>query len=477
MSTPASMYDAIDLDETVTAARPSARRRPGVVRAVFDRHYSDARRKTKRDYSWKPGKDGKLVPKSKMRYEVRFTDTAGRQRYERFADKVEANARHDELIEQFRSGSFIEAERARVTVRSVADTYLRTLVAKPASTRSSYGAIVDVFCREFGDREVGSLVVSDINRWITDLLEGGKSITSLRKYVAVIRLMLDTAVEDRQIRTNPARGAKAPKSDRRAVAPDTRRTASEYLTPAALDALLDSDVIAAATQRLIRFQFLTGMRIGEVCELRRKDIENVTVGDREVTVVNVRRSAVETKGGLIIGSTKSGRERQVPLGDEANAVLSEALGELQKRLPRFKRATKGKASDIEDINDLLGSIAGEYLLFPTARGKQHRGSNVNRALAAANRATDVAKVTTHDLRHAWTSNALAGGMSSTVVAELLGHADATLVHRVYGHAGGIEELAAAVHRTHTKSSASTHEHTHSTHNGSTSGDFDGQAET
>lgn len=462
---PRETTDVVNLDDT-PAPRPAGRRKVGTV-SVFDRHYSDARRKVRRGYSWTTNAAGKAVPKSPLRWEVRYVDTAGKQRYERFEDREAAHSRRDELADQFRSGSYIEHERSRVTVRAVADTYVRGLSAKPASTRQSYGSIVDVFCERFGDREVGSLVVSDINGWIADLLDADKSLTTVRKYANVVRKMLDVAVDDRLIRRNPARGATVPTSDRRTVVED--EGADEYLTPADLNALL-THVTDEHTRRLVRFQSLTGLRIGEVSELRRKDIDN---SDPRGAVFNIRRSAVETKGGLVIGATKSGRARRVPLSPEAAAVLREALAVEQARLPKLRRATKGKQADVDDINALLSSLLDDVLVFRTARGKQFRGSNVNRALATACEAAGVDKVTTHAMRHAWASHAVASGVDYTRVANLLGHADSTLVSRVYAHAGGDDELFAAVAQIE----ASTHEHTQSTHDGSTSAVTDGQSVT
>lgn len=48
----------------------------------------------------------------------------------------------------------------------------------------------------------------------------------------------------------------------------------------------------------------------------------------------------------------------------------------------------------------------------------------------------------HDLRHAFSSHALVAGLSAHAVARLLGHSDAGLVWRRYGHALP-EELAGA----------------------------------
>ena len=42
--------------------------------------------------------------------------------------------------------------------------------------------------------------------------------------------------------------------------------------------------------------------------------------------------------------------------------------------------------------------------------------------------------TTHDLRHTFASVALNAGMDVTVLAEILGHADASVTLRTYAHA-------------------------------------------
>jgi integrase len=51
----------------------------------------------------------------------------------------------------------------------------------------------------------------------------------------------------------------------------------------------------------------------------------------------------------------------------------------------------------------------------------------------------------HDTRHAYATSLLAAGLGSHAVAALLGHADASLVDRRYGHALP-DELATAGER-------------------------------
>jgi integrase len=54
-------------------------------------------------------------------------------------------------------------------------------------------------------------------------------------------------------------------------------------------------------------------------------------------------------------------------------------------------------------------------------------------LASAKDSTFPADITTHDLRHHYASVLLAAVESVIAVAERLGHDDATMVIRVYGH--------------------------------------------
>jgi integrase len=51
----------------------------------------------------------------------------------------------------------------------------------------------------------------------------------------------------------------------------------------------------------------------------------------------------------------------------------------------------------------------------------------------------------HDTRHAYATSLLAAGLGSHAVAALLGHADASLVDRRYGHALP-DELATAANK-------------------------------
>jgi integrase len=138
--------------------------------------------------------------------------------------------------------------------------------------------------------------------------------------------------------------------------------------------------------------------------------------------------------------SRAGR-RDVPLASEDVA-----------RLRRHRLAT-GRPDDGElvfagDDGEALSPVPARrawqraYLAMLTAGPKQRledantRGDRA--AIAAAEQELEEAKTIPlprpHDCRHAFASHMLAVGLTAHAVAELLGHADAALVTRRYGHA-------------------------------------------
>ncbi|MDY6808337.1 MAG: site-specific integrase [Actinomycetota bacterium] len=410
----------IDLDPT-SRERRVARRRPG-VRPLYDVYYSDARRKVKRPQNWTTDPTtGKPKPKTRKRYEVRWIDNDGRQRSERFEDKRDAIARHDALAHDFVSGSHIPRERSRTLVSDVAETFASTVVAaKPPTTRQSYGSIVDRFVDRFGKREIGSLVPSDIAGWVGELATQTKprplSLASRRKYVAVVRKMLDTAVGDGLIAKNPAVGVDLGRE--RAQTTTTRSIdRREIPTAAELDRVL-AKIDNPTVRDMLRFMSLTGLRVGEACELRVLDVYGngamrLTDSGPEITISRAVTEATDEHRSRVVGPPKSGRERTIPLGNSAFAMV-------------HARVRKSGAP-IDKRNP-------DALVFPNRNGTQFYGSNVNDPiLIKACEAAKVRRFTTHAMRHFFATDALHRGVPLPTVSDWLGHADVSVTAKVYAH--------------------------------------------
>jgi integrase-like protein len=86
----------------------------------------------------------------------------------------------------------------------------------------------------------------------------------------------------------------------------------------------------------------------------------------------------------------------------------------------------------------VAPFARELLAFALAHGEGKDGlvvrpwGNARRGLARACERIGAPRVTWNDLRRTISTWLVEGGVSDTVIAKLLGHADTTMLHRVYG---------------------------------------------
>ena len=163
-------------------------------------------------------------------------------------------------------------------------------------------------------------------------------------------------------------------------------------TDALLDALEGDGPLALRNRALFELVYSAGLRAQEAVDLRLSDV------DFEQELVVVRG--------------KGGKERAVPLGEEASY-----------RLRRY----------LEDARPALARGAGNHL-FLSARGRPLDTSTLRRLLRNP-----------HRLRHAFATHLLEGGADLRTIQELLGHSslsttqiyshvDSTRLRRVYDRA-------------------------------------------
>jgi len=141
-----------------------------------------------------------------------------------------------------------------------------------------------------------------------------------------------------------------------------------------------------ALARLVLAGLYTGCRVGELASLRVKDV------GREVY-------------GLHVPAFKFGQARFVFLPDEAMAF--------------FLRCCEGRAADDR--------------LFLSDKGKIWSGQHANLFRRAVKRSELPSEFVFHGLRHTYASDLVRQGVSLSLVARQLGHADTRSVSVTYGH--------------------------------------------
>ncbi|MHB8703422.1 MAG: tyrosine-type recombinase/integrase [Candidatus Tyrphobacter sp.] len=171
------------------------------------------------------------------------------------------------------------------------------------------------------------------------------------------------------------------------------------------------------------FALSTGMRRGEIAGLTWDAIDT----ERGVAVVR-QAIATDRKGGFVFKSTKTGRERTVPL----SAAAVEAL--------RRQRVTQAA----DKLAALEGTYANHNLTFGDELGRPTLDA-ATKAFGAAVRRLGLHGVTLHSCRHYVATQALANGSDVRSVAALLGHNTPTLTLNTYGHViAGAQERAVAI---------------------------------
>jgi integrase len=283
---------------------------------------------------------------------------------------------------------------------------------------------------------VSTLTRGDVQR-LVDELAARRTPEHARKALTALRVALRVAERSGELEAIPCAGVRVP------VAHEGERP-PRILTPEECSAILaaaeadDTRLARSFGGPLVALALGTGLRLGELLALTwgREGV------DLDSSAVHVRRSLDRVRGAdgmypVVVPKSKASR-RTVPLAPE-DVV----------RLRRHRLATGRPPEGVL----VFGGPEGEALSPVPAHRAFRRACFRARVYTEGASAELRAKATygefkqacreagvqqplprVHDLRHAYATHALAAGLSSHAVAALLGHTDAGLVLRRYGHA-------------------------------------------
>jgi site-specific recombinase XerD len=260
--------------------------------------------------------------------------------------------------------------------RAAADRFLASPALSEA-TRRAYGGDVGEFCTWLEDRgtsldSVDVRVLADYVAWLGGARRGRKlAPATIARKLAAVRAFLRQALGPERVpdaRLGPRRARRLPDAP---AAADVERM---------LEALEGDGPVALRNRALVELVYSAGLRSAEAVGLDLGDV------DFEQELVHIRRG-------------KAGKERVVPLGEEAAAWLARYLREARPELAR-------------GANDAL---------FLSARGRRLDTSTLRRIVPHP-----------HRLRHAFATHLLEGGADLRTIQELLGHSSLSTT-QVYSH--------------------------------------------
>lgn len=347
----------------------------------------------------------------KPRYLVRYRRPDGTQTMKRgFQRKKDAEDWLHDIESAKLRGEFIPVSAGRTRL---AELYPGWLAAKRVHCTPGWVVDLDTSWRthvepRWAQTPVGRVRAGDIQEWIAEL-SGVRSPTIVIRAHGVLAGVLDDAVRDGKIRTNPARGVKLPRK---------RAARSRYLTHQQVQAVAE----ASGHELLVYVLAYCGLRWGEATALRVRDVNLLR------RRISVTRAVRYIRGeGFVPGETKGKENRTVPVPEFLAAMLEGAI-----------EGTAGPEAL------LFPAPRSEYLRqpgkSPVVEGRKTKVKWWERALDAAG----VEWMTPHDLRHTAASLAVSAGASVKAVQTMLGHKSAAMTLDVYSDLfdSDLDEVAA-----------------------------------
>jgi integrase/recombinase XerD len=259
-------------------------------------------------------------------------------------------------------------------------------------TRRSYRGDIEEFGRWLDERKVSirEVDVRVLTEYVTDLGRARQrklAPATIARKIAAVRSFLRYTLGPAQVPD----GSLAPRRPRRL--PDTPKAAE---VEAALAALDGDGPLPLRNRALVELVYSAGLRSSEAVGLDLADVDF----DRE---------QLHVRG-------KGGKERIVPLGEEAGHLLARYLHEARPELLR----------------------GAENAVFVSARGNRLDTSTLRRIFAHP-----------HRLRHAFATHLLEGGADLRTIQELLGHSSLSTT-QLYSHVDG-RRLRRVYDRAHPRS--------------------------
>ncbi|MCB0929822.1 MAG: site-specific integrase [Mycobacterium sp.] len=377
-----------------------------------------------------------------IRVEVGKVNGKRKQRQLRFAKLQDAiDAYNTERGDRARG---VQISPADLTVRQACDAYLDGLHVAP-NTLDNYATTLRPAVARFGDKPVQDIGRTDIEKLLKAMLAGpvascdwrkpvnprGQnmrkgtstfSAASVRQTRARLVSVWERLVEDGTVPRNVAALTKVPE-----------KTSTEHATLTVgqlqqLFASLEGDRL----EHLHHLAVQTGLRRGELAGLRWEDVRL----DEKPPRILVRQQRVHERAGVRLAETKTDAgTREIPIPSTLLSILKRA----KKRADAEKLAMGNKWRGEGDGWVIAHEDGSAW--YPTTLDKLWKD-----ALADAG----LPHVRLHDARHTCGTLMHLNGVPITVIAAVLGHANAAFTMQTYAHsqvaavAAGMETLAAAL---------------------------------
>ena len=186
----------------------------------------------------------------------------------------------------------------------------------------------------FGPMRMNEIMASHVREWVTDLQAKGVSPATIQKVRFILSAIFTAALNDVTY-LHPCKGVKTPTVPKKPL---------KIITPEQFDAIYTA-VADGALKLLIETDIETGLRWGELTELRVKDLEPITrVLTISRTVVQVNPKFHPTASRFLVKEYPKDKEyRRLKLSPQLTAMIGAHITEagLRPRGPDLRDAAAG----------------------------------------------------------------------------------------------------------------------------------------
>lgn len=339
---------------------------------------------------------------SQPKYEVRV---GGKRVGGHFTSKGDAIDARNKAQHQRGQGTLVATSAGKRTVLEVVDLWLAgSQVAElKATTTATYESIARHRLAPLHDKKVNKVSPAMVDAFKADLIKDGLAPLSVKKILSVLSFVMETAVTEGMIAVNPCAADLKTKRGRTKAKPKRVSIPEMHEVDELLDALGALDHPKAGEWSLYaEVAAYAGLRAGEICALRVRNVDPLARSIRvEKSVTDVNSKMVEDD----------------PKSETSIRTVTEIPAELIQRL----------------IAHVAGRSRNEYVFGDGVSPMRHKNF-YRRVFVPTATAQGLPTLTFHQLRNFYASDLLRDPhLSVKDVAVRLGHADATLVLRTYGH--------------------------------------------
>jgi len=273
------------------------------------------------------------------------------------------------------------------------------------STLNCYRSMINNYINpHLGDNILAFLTTADIQKMYNKVKKQGRvknhpihgyalSDSLVRKVHMMLHQALDVAVRERLIVKNPTDGTTIPKNN---YAP------KQILTESQLDRFIDAIRQDEFWCDFFYTELTTGLRRGEICGLKWQDFDE---GDGRLKISRTLRK--RKGGGYVSGETKTDTGMRT-------IILPPSTAELLRN--RKKNAL------------------GEWIFNNLTKPEEPTNpSSAYNKMKVFLKNADLPLIRFHDLRHTFSTHALAGGVDAKTLSGILGHTNASFTLDTYTH--------------------------------------------